>query len=361
MLTAAGCQARRRRLLAALQHDGPLLLADPLNLRYFADFQVDPVSLGADFGGLLLLRPDGHATVFHDSKLPKTVEACHVDERVPVKWYDGQSPELLPRRLALLEIIDVALTDGRVHDALTDSLAEHLWRTVATLRRAKDPDEVAQLKRCMRAGEAGMAWARQSVRPGMTELDVYAGVAQACTLAAGRPVVVYGDFAVSPGSQKRGGPPTDHVIEPGETLILDYSVVIDGYRSDFTNTLVVGPPPNTGQKRLFDACLGAMRAGEGKLRAGESCQAVYDAVRGMFEKAGVADSFPHHAGHGLGLAHPEPPYLVRHSTETLVAGDVVTLEPGLYVDGVGGVRVEHNYLVTATGYERLSNHELSLS
>ena len=361
MLTAAGCQARRRRLLAALGHDGPLLLADPLNLKYLANFQVDPVSLGADFGGLLLLKPDGHATVFHDSKLPKTVEQCHVDERVPVKWYDGQSPELLPRKLVLQEIIDVALTDGRIHDALTDSLSEQLWWTVATLRRAKDPDEVAQLKQCMRAGEAGMAWARQSVRPGMTEVDVYAGVAQACTVAAGRPVVVYGDFAVSPGSAKRGGPPTDHIIEPGETLILDYSVVIDGYRSDFTNTLVVGPPPTAGQKRLFEACLAAMKAGEGKLKAGVSCQAVYDAVRGAFEAAGVADSFPHHAGHGLGLSHPEPPYIVRHSTETLVAGDVVTLEPGLYVDGVGGVRIEHNYLVTDKGYERLSNHVLSLS
>ena len=361
MLTAAGCQARRRRLLAALNFDGPLLLGDPLNLRYLANFQVDPFSLGADFGGLLLLRPDGHATLFHDHKLPKTVEAAHVDERVPVKWYDGQSPELLPRKLVLQEIIDVAQTEGRVHDALTDSLSEKLWRTVAKLRRAKDPDELVLLKSCMKAGEAGMGWARQAVRPGMTELDVYAGVAQACTLAAGRPVVVYGDFAVSPGSQKRGGPPTGHVIGPGETLILDYSVVIDGYRSDFTNTLAVGPPPTAAQKRLFDTCLMAMKSGESKLRAGRPCQEVYDAVRGVFEANGVAESFPHHAGHGLGLSHPEPPYLVRHSTETLVAGDVVTLEPGLYVDGVGGVRIEHNYLVTDKGFERLSNHTLSLS
>ena len=361
MLTEAGCQTRRRRLLDALRHDGPLLLGDPLNLRYFAGFSVDPVSLGGDYGGLLLIRPDGHATVFYDHKLPKSVEQAHVDERVPVKWYDGQSPELLPRKLVLLEIIDVALTEGRVHDSLTDSMSEQLWRTVAGLRRAKDPDEVAQLKACMKAGEAGMAWARQSVRPGMSELDVYAGVQQACTLAAGRPVIVYGDFAVSPGSAKRGGPPTDRVIEPGETLILDYSVVIGGYRSDFTNTLVVGPSATSGQKRLFDTCLAAMKAGETKLKAGTSCQAVYDAVRGVFETAGVADGFPHHAGHGLGLAHPEPPYFVRHSTEMLVAGDVVTLEPGLYVDGVGGVRIEHNYLITAKGYERLSNHTLSLS
>ncbi|HEY3789182.1 MAG TPA: M24 family metallopeptidase, partial [Urbifossiella sp.] len=91
------------------------------------------------------------------------------------------------------------------------------------------------------------------------------------------------------------------------------------------------------------------------------CQTVYNAVRGVFEAAGVADKFPHHAGHGLGLAHPEAPFLVRHSTETLVAGDVVTLEPGLYVDGVGGVRIENNYLITDTGFDRLSNHLISLT
>ena len=62
-----------------------------------------------------------------------------------------------------------------------------------------------------------------------------------------------------------------------------------------------------------------------------------------------------HAGHGLGISHPEAPFLVRESLETLLAGDVVTLEPGLYVDGIGGVRIEHNYLVTEMGYERLES------
>jgi Xaa-Pro aminopeptidase len=74
----------------------------------------------------------------------------------------------------------------------------------------------------------------------------------------------------------------------------------------------------------------------------------------------VADAFPHHAGHGLGLTHPEAPFFVRHSDESLLQGDVVTLEPGLYVSGVGGLRIEHNYLVTERGYERLSHHEIAL-
>ena len=193
--------------------------------------------------------------------------------------------------------------------------------------------------------------ARANIRPGMTELDVYHGVSGACMKAVGHPVIVYGDFAVSPGPERRGGGPTDRVLEPGDMFILDYSVIIQGYRSDFTNTLVVGKEPTADQQRLCDLSLQAMAAGERELRAGAACLTVYDAVRGVFDKAGVADAFPHHAGHGIGLTHPEDPYFVRHATQTLLAGDVVTLEPGLYIEGVGGLRIEHNYLVTADGIE----------
>jgi Xaa-Pro aminopeptidase len=195
----------------------------------------------------------------------------------------------------------------------------------------------------------------------MTELDVYCGINTACIQSAGQAVIVYGDFAVSPGPERRGGPPTSQMLKNGDMLILDYSVVIGGYRSDFTNTLVVGGKPNAEQQRLYDLCVSAMQVGEKELRDQASCLTVYQAVRGVFEKAGMADHFPHHAGHGLGLTHPEAPYFVRQANETLLAGDVVTLEPGLYVPGVGGIRIEHNYLVTRSGFERLSNHVIALT
>ncbi len=361
MLTLEGCRERRRRFLERLGPTGPVLLADPTHLRYFANFYVDPISHGAEFGGLLLIQPDGHSTLFHDNRLPKTVEAAHVDERKPVVWYTGQAPGQGPRGLILRTAALVAGTDGRIHDALTDDLAPTVYAITGDLRRRKDPDEVELLRTCMHATDVGHAWARANVRAGMTELEVYAGMAGAVYAAIGRWAIVYGDFTVSPGSAKRGGSPTPHILQAGETLILDYSVVLQGYRSDFTNTLVVGGAPSPQQQNLFGLCAMAMAAGESVLKADVACQAVYDAVRGVFDAAGVGDKFPHHAGHGLGLAHPEAPFLVRHSTETLVAGDVVTLEPGLYVDNVGGVRIEHNYLITETGYERLSNHVISLT
>jgi hypothetical protein len=364
MLTSEGCRQRRLRLWERL--DPPpegdhLRLVDPIHLMYLAGFHVDPFSLGAGFGGCLLVRRDGHATLLHENRLPDSVESAHADVREVVDWYDGQAPAQGPRQLALLPSVNPTLAGLRIHDRPGDPYAGVLIRTLADLRRQKDADEIALLRRCMRAGEAGHAWARANTRPGMTELEVYCGISSACTKEAGQAVIVYGDFAVSPGPERKGGPPTGRVIEPGNMLILDFSVVIGGYRSDFTNTLVVGKAPTPDQQRLYDLCIRAMQAGEQELRAGRECLTVFDAVRDVFVRAGVGEHFPHHAGHGLGLTHPEAPYLVRHADESLRAGDVITLEPGLYVAGVGGIRIEHNYLINEGGFERLSNHIIALN
>jgi Xaa-Pro dipeptidase len=365
MLTAEGCRQRRQRFLSGLDPfpaEGVVVLRDPLHLIYLANFYVDPISSGAAYGGFLLLGKDGHSTLLYDSRLPKSVQHAHADETEVLSWYDGQSPGRGPRELVAREALARRLgkQPPPVHDDPSSPDCPRIANLLHVLRRQKDPDELALLEQCMRATDAGHAWARENVKPGMTELDVYRGVNSACTQEAGHPVIVYGDFAVSPGPERRGGGPTGRVLQPGDLFILDYSVVINGYRSDFTNTLAVGRDPTPGQQRLHDLSRAAMAAGEKALRAGAACQTVYDAVRGVFEKEGVAQYFPHHAGHGLGLAHPEAPFLVRHSDETLKENDVVTLEPGLYVRDVGGLRIENNYLVTEDGHRRLSHHTIAL-
>jgi Xaa-Pro aminopeptidase len=361
MLTAEGCQNRQHRFREALAQrgvTGPVLLADPLHLNYLTGFTVDPISLSADYGGLLMLAPDQPACIWHDDKLPASVESAHA-QRVVLPWYDFQTPARMPRRLVWQQVADQLGLP--IADAPGSALRQVVVETIADLRRSKDPDELALLRRCMAAGEAGHAWARANLRPGMSELEIYAGVSQACTLAAGQPVIVYGDFAVSPGPERIGGPPTPRRLQPGDLFILDFSVVIAGYRGDFTATLCVGGQPSAAQLQQHQLCQQAMAAGEALLRAGQACAAVDAAVRGVFAAAGLADYFPHHSGHGLGLAHPEAPYFVRHASETLRAGDVVTLEPGLYIPGQGGMRIERNYLITPTGYEQLSHHTIALA
>ena len=102
-----------------------------------------------------------------------------------------------------------------------------------------------------------------------------------------------------------------------------------------------------------------MGEAESQLIPGGSCASVFDTVDAQLVQRGFP-GLSHHAGHGLGMEHPEAPILVPQSTDTLLQGDVVTLEPGLYVEGVGGMRFEHNYVITNSGCERLSHHGLGL-
>jgi Xaa-Pro dipeptidase len=357
MLTANQSRERRARLIAGFDSPRPIVLADPIHLSYFADAYVDPISISADFGAFLVIQPDGGTKLIHDHRAPKSLESAWVDERVALPWYAGETPGQGPRRLVLREALKEY--GGRIHDSLADPDSQRLHELVAGMRRAKDADEIAMIRHCCEIARAGFEWAAANLRAGMTELDVYNGVFSACTTKAGNANVVYGDFAVSLGMNRKGGPPTRQVLGNGDLFILDYSVIIRGYRSDYTNTFCIGGQPTAKQLEMYDLCHRAMAAGESQLKAGASCQTVYDSVMAVFDSAGLAANFPHHAGHGLGLTHPEAPFFVRKSTETLVAGDVVTLEPGLYLDGHGGMRIEHNYAITPTGFEKLSSHVIS--
>jgi Xaa-Pro aminopeptidase len=194
----------------------------------------------------------------------------------------------------------------------------------------------------------------------MTELDAYLLVQHAALRAAGDRAVVYGDFVSGPRCEAVGGPPTDRVIQPGDLVLLDFSVVLGGYRGDFANTFVCGGQPTAEQRRLHAACLDALSAGEALVKAGRPAREIDAAVRASFDKQHLRETFSTHSGHGLGLGHPDPPYLVPNSADTLVAGDVIAIEPGQYVQGVAGMRYERNYLVTDQGYEVLSRHELRL-
>jgi Xaa-Pro aminopeptidase len=136
--------------------------------------------------------------------------------------------------------------------------------------------------------------------------------------------------------------------------------VVNGYRADFTVTLSVDGHLTDQQKALETALHEAMTAGEAMLRPGVVAGDVYRAVSAALDKRGFGAGFSHHAGHGLGLGHPQSPFFVPESRETVVAGDVVTIEPGSYGADFGA-RIENNYLITETGSERLSHHNTAFS
>jgi Xaa-Pro aminopeptidase len=380
MLTPQGSKLRRDRLWRALPSECDLLLvADPSHLIYLAAFAPSPfVFRTVESGALLILEP-ARATLVGDDMLGPFLDRAFVDEIVAPSWYDGnhsapnrrmQLVESTLNRLAGISGKRIGVELSSVPAGVAQGLRSarpgleivDIAPIIRKLRRSKDPEEIEVLLRSMRAGEKGQAAALRQVKPGMTELDAYRVVQNAAMMELGEPAILYGDFASGPRCEiEKGGSPTSRKIEPGDLLLLDFSVVVSGYRGDFTNTFAVGRGPTPRQHELFEACLGALHAGESSLKPGASGRAVDSAVRDYLASLKLAHAFTSHSGHGLGLGHPEPPYFVPNSDDTLVIGDVVALEPGVYIKGEGGMRFERNYEITAEGFRTLSHHEIRIT
>lgn len=376
MLTKAGCQQRRKRLFTALPSQTEIaLIYDPQHLFYFANYAQSPfVFRSNDAGAVLVIHADGNATLIADSMVKGFCDASHVDEVIAPAWYDGQHSA--PHREALLvknvlEYLNkhsakrIGMEYAQVPVGIQQGLAAgkeiiNIDPVLPGLKRRKDADELDELRKSMRAGEAGMAAGLVGVKPGMSELEIFFLVQNAAMKASGGQAIVYGDFVTGPRTEAVGGPPSDRVVQAGELVLLDFSTIIGQYRADFANTHICAGKPSARQTDMYLACMEAIAAGEKMLKAGVLAKDVDRAVRSVFEAKHLNEFFPHHTGHGIGLGHPEPPFLVPQSSDILLAGDVLTLEPGLYIKGAGGMRFERNYLITETGYELLSKHRLTL-
>jgi Xaa-Pro aminopeptidase len=232
-------------------------------------------------------------------------------------------------------------------------------RLVEARRAVKDAFEID----CLRRAAAGLApvadAAFAAVRPGIEEREV-AGVIEAALRAAGyeRPafdtIVASGPNAALP--HHRAGA---RRLAAGDLVVLDFGGVLDGYCSDLTRTVSVGPAGG-GAQRLFDAVSAAQSAAVGAVRAQVDVAVVDRAARAVLEQAGLGEAFGHGTGHGLGLEVHEEPRLARTRAGAtpppclLEAGMVVTIEPGAYLPGFGGARIEDDVLVTAGGCEVLT-------
>lgn len=380
MLTPEGIAARRERLWGALPRPcDALIITDPSHLIYFANFATSPFEFRAiDACASLILWPD-RSLLVADNLLKPYAQQALVDEFLSPIWYEGKRSaghrsSLLvettleavasrPGRVLGLELASVpaGLVEG-LRTRRADLECLNLDPIIRPLRRAKDSDELELIRRSLKAIDAGMAVALHEVEPGINERELYLMVQRAAFGAIGQQVVVYGDFLSGPRCESRTGPPTDRVIQSGDLVMLDFSVVVHGYRGDTANTFLAGGAlPSARQRMLYEVGMEAIAAGERHLRPGEACRDVDAAVRATLARHRLDSYCPGHTGHGLGLGHPEPPYIVPESTDTLAEGDVVTLEPGFYLPGELGMRYERNYLITSDGFETLSRHDLALA
>jgi len=228
------------------------------------------------------------------------------------------------------------------------------------LRQFKTADEVAQMRAAVKVSEKALGEVLAEVRPGMTEREVATMLSRAQSQAGGEeipflPIVLAGGRAALP----HGGP-TDRVIQSGEVLLLDFGTRKGGYVSDITRTFAVGKPLEGKQLAVYEAVRAANEAGRQAARPGVTCQEVDRAARKVIEEAGFGEYFIHRTGHGIGLDGHERPYIVEGNEVVLEPGMTFTVEPGIYIAGEIGVRIEDDVVITEDGCESLSTFDRKL-
>ena len=271
----------------------------------------------------------------------------------------GEVVRVLAERGARSVLVDswaVSAQVGLAFDGQCASIDAELWQ----LRRAKDADELALMRKAIACCEAMYARAREIVEPELPEVEMYAQLHAAAVREAGeplRPAYLGNDYACGvPGGPARGG----RVARAGELYILDLGPAYRGYFSDNARTLSVDRRPIDAQHRAWERVTRCLKIVEEMARPGVRCRAIFDAVNEYLQTA-RGHPMGHHLGHGVGLQPHEFPHLNPNWDDVLIEGEVFTAEPGEYGEGLGGgIRLENQYLVTANGVENLVGAPLDL-
>jgi Xaa-Pro aminopeptidase len=225
---------------------------------------------------------------------------------------------------------------------------------VEELRRVKDDGEVDRIAAACAIADDAFASLLPRFAEGLTEREFalaleFAMRERGASHMSFDPIIAAGPTGAMPHSR-----PTDRPIARNELIVCDFGCVVDGYCSDMTRTVSVGDP-GPDARRLYDLVLASQQAGRDAVAFGIECKEVDRVCRDVISDAGYAEAFSHGTGHGVGLEIHEAPRVASSAAGTLLVGDVVTVEPGVYLPGVGGVRIEDTVVVTASGSRPLTH------
>jgi len=241
---------------------------------------------------------------------------------------------------------------------ITDRLGEFEWvprqALVEDLRLVKDEAEIELMRRAAAATDAALAFALEAIRPGVTERQVALALEEGMRRAgaegpAFETIVLFGARASLPH-----GRPGETRLEGGDWVLMDFGACCRGYAADMTRTLVCGRASDE-QRRVYERVLEAQLAGLEAVRPGRTGREADAVAREILNEAGYEAEFGHSLGHGIGLEVHERPTVGPQGAEELRPGMMVTVEPGVYFRGAGGVRIEDTVLVTSDGCEALTH------
>jgi len=324
-----------------------MLVTDLINVRYLSGFTGSNAALLVFADDVPpVLATDGRYRTQAAQQAPDLEVAI---ERACARYLAGRAASAGVRRLGFES--HVVTVDG--FDALAREVeqagATELVRasqTVEALREIKDAGEVALLRLACEAADAALTdlVARGGLRPGRTEREVGREL-EALMLDHGADGVSFETIVASgPNSAIPHHRPTDAVLAGGDFVKIDFGALVGGYHSDMTRTFVLGKAADW-QREIYQLVSAAQRAGRDALRAGAGLADVDAAARDVITDAGHGEHFGHSLGHGVGLQIHEAPGISASAAGTLLAGSVVTVEPGVYLPDRGGVRIEDTLVV----------------
>ena len=352
--------ARLAALRALLdQHElDAILLSRSANKRYYSGFRLGHgEEATSGFSGTLLVTSDANV-ILTDSRYTEQagIEAPGWELVPTSKGLDVELPPLLLQH----EVAALGMESSVVSHADWSALAEAapgvelhaMDEELVPLRIIKTPEEVEAIGRACAITDACFAHLVDFVRAGMTEREVAWELesyfrANGSEGLAFEPIVLAGARAAMPH-----GRPSDAVIERGNVLLIDFGCAVDGYRSDMTRTVFVGDVPDA-ISRYHDAVREAQQEAIDALAIGVNGQELDAIARRRIEAEGV-ESYGHGLGHGIGLETHEPPRLRKSEPYVLEAGMVFSVEPGIYLPGVTGIRIEDIVALEASGARLLT-------
>lgn len=346
-----GFERRLDRLQSSLDEQGldGLLVTNLTNVRYLTGF--------SGTNGQVLITADRRVFLTDPRyrERASTLVRCAEIEIYPNRVAESLSSLLAPLPGKRLGVESKTMT---IHER--DDLQQRLSRlelvstagVVEDMRRVKEPDEVDLIWEAVALGDRAFDHVLERLSPGVTERDVALEIEVTMRQWGAEAVSFPPIVGSGPLSAHIHHTPTDRELQKGDLVLLDFGCRWQGYCSDLTRTVVLGPSTDE-QRQVYDLVLAAQRVGIDRAGAGVRGQTVDAAARAVIEAAGSGDRFGHGLGHGVGLDVHEAPRLGRISEDTLVEGDVVTVEPGVYLPGAGGVRIEDCILVTGDGAQVL--------
>jgi Xaa-Pro aminopeptidase len=333
--------ARVDRLRESLEE--PLLVSNPCNVRYL---------IGFNSSNAYLLVDDDRVQLFTDFRYVEAASEIEEVELVEARRDTlGHLSELLSGRIGFeADHLTYAgfetLAQGEVELVPRRGLVEGL-------RAVKDEEELGTIARA--AAITSEAYERLAGEPfvGRTERELAWRLQELFHELGSDGPAFPAIVAAGLNGARPHGVPGERTLEPGQLVVIDAGCELDGYASDCTRTFTTGGLPDQ-LRGAYDVCLEAQRTGLDAVRAGEAGKDVDAKARKIIADAGLGEHFRHGLGHGVGLEVHEAPRLADNSTDTLAVGNVVTVEPGIYLSGTGGVRIEDLVVVREDGPQVLT-------